>query len=119
MTLGMEFSAWAYTMGKALKELEQAADFILELNAGGTATGTGVNTPQGFAGEVVAEISRFTGYNFRKSENLPGIITLSSSCPACTEIFTDCCAPMTEWHIMFMASAIDGFIFPGMMEEPC
>ena len=78
MTLGMEFSAWAYTMGKALKELEQAAEFILELNAGGTATGTGVNTPQGFAGEVVAEISRFTGYNFRKSENLPGIMEFQS-----------------------------------------
>ena len=39
LSLGMEFSAWAYTMGKALKELEQAADFILELNAGGTADG--------------------------------------------------------------------------------
>ena len=78
MTLGMEFSAWAYTMGKALKELEQAADFILELNAGGTATGTGVNTPTGFAGKVVSEISRFTGFNFRKSDNLPGIMEFQS-----------------------------------------
>ncbi|MHB1492815.1 MAG: aspartate ammonia-lyase [Thermoplasmataceae archaeon] len=78
MTLGMEFSAWAYTMGKALKELEQASDFILELNAGGTATGTGVNTPTGFAGNVVSEISRFTGFNFRKSDNLPGIMEFQS-----------------------------------------
>ncbi|MHB8360628.1 MAG: aspartate ammonia-lyase [Thermoplasmataceae archaeon] len=78
MTLGMEFSAWAYTMSRAVKEFEQAADFILELNAGGTATGTGVNTPTGFADQVVREISEFTGYNFRKSENLPGIMEFQS-----------------------------------------
>ncbi|MCL4346239.1 MAG: aspartate ammonia-lyase [Candidatus Thermoplasmatota archaeon] len=78
VTLGMEFSAYAYTLKKNLRDFENAMEFILELNIGGTATGTGINTPDGFQKEVVSEIAGFTGFNFRPSENLPGIMEFQS-----------------------------------------
>lgn len=78
VTLGMEFSAYAYTLKKNLKDFENAMDFIMELNIGGTATGTGINTPEGYQKEVVSEIAKFTGFNFRPSTNLPGIMEFQS-----------------------------------------
>ncbi|WP_075057160.1 aspartate ammonia-lyase [Thermogymnomonas acidicola] len=75
VTLGLEFSAWAYTMEKNMRELDSAIDYLMELNIGGTAVGTGINTsPPNYKHNVVAEISRITGYNFRESDNLPGIM---------------------------------------------
>ncbi len=78
VTLGMELSAYAYTLGKNLKDFENAMDFILELNIGGTATGTGINTPKGYKEKVVDEISKYTGFAFRPSDNLPGIMEFQS-----------------------------------------
>ncbi|MGP6293529.1 aspartate ammonia-lyase [Caldiplasma sukawensis] len=78
VTLGMEFSAYAYTLKKNLKEFENALDFIMELNIGGTATGTGINTPKGYQKEVVNQIKEFTGFAFRPSDNLPGIMEFNS-----------------------------------------
>ncbi len=78
VTLGMEFSAYAYTLEKNLQDFENAMDFILELNIGGTATGTGINTPNGYKEEIVKEIAEHSGYNFRTSENLPGIMEFQS-----------------------------------------
>lgn len=74
VTLGVEFSAWAYTLEKDLKELESAYEGILELNIGGTAVGTGINTAPNYQENVVKEIARLTGKEFRKSGNLPGIM---------------------------------------------
>ncbi len=74
VTLGIELSAWAYTLEKTLKELELAADGLLELNIGGTAVGTGINTAPNYQENVVNEIKKYTGFNYRKSLNLPGIM---------------------------------------------
>ena len=74
ITLGIEMSAYAYTLEKDLKELETALDYIMELNIGGTAVGTGINTAPDYQKNVVAEISRITGMKFRESKNLPGIM---------------------------------------------
>ena len=78
VTLGLEFSAYAYTLRRNLKDFENSMDFVLELNIGGTATGTGINTPAGYKEEIVKEISNFTGFNFRPSDNLPGIMEFQS-----------------------------------------
>ena len=78
VTLGMEFSAYAYTLRKSLKDFENAMEFIMELNLGGTATGTGINTPPGYQKEVVSEIAKYTGFNFKPSDNLPGIMEFQS-----------------------------------------
>lgn len=74
VTFGIELSAWAYTLEKDLKELEYAAEGLLELNIGGTAVGTGINTVPNYQENVVNEIKRFTKFNYRKSLNLPGIM---------------------------------------------
>jgi fumarate hydratase class II/aspartate ammonia-lyase len=78
ISLGIEFSAYAYSLKKSLKDFENSVEFILELNIGGTATGTGINTPKGYQREVVSEISKFTGFNFRPSDNMPGIMEFQS-----------------------------------------
>ncbi|MEM3675593.1 MAG: aspartate ammonia-lyase [Thermoplasmataceae archaeon] len=74
VTLGLELSAWAYALEKDRKEIEGAMDYILELNIGGTAVGTGINTAPDYQDNVVKEIARITGHKFRKSSNLPGIM---------------------------------------------
>ena len=90
VTLGMEFSAYAYTLKKNLKDFENALDFILELNIGGTATGTGINTPPGYQKAVVQEIAKYTGFNFRGSENLPGIMEFQSDFARLQNAVTTC-----------------------------
>ncbi|MCL4332197.1 MAG: aspartate ammonia-lyase [Candidatus Thermoplasmatota archaeon] len=78
VTLGLEFSAWAYTMKRAINEIDSAVDYLLDLNIGGTAVGTGINTAPDFQKNVVAELSKFTGFAFRQSGNLPGIMEFMS-----------------------------------------
>ncbi len=78
VTLGLEFSAWAYTMKRAINEIDSAVDYLLDLNIGGTAVGTGINTAPDFQKNVVAELSKFTGFAFRQSRNLPGIMEFMS-----------------------------------------
>ncbi len=74
VTLGIELSAWAYTLEKNRRELEFASEHLLELNIGGTAVGTGINTAPNYQENVVNEIKKFTGFAYRKSLNLPGIM---------------------------------------------
>jgi fumarate hydratase class II/aspartate ammonia-lyase len=74
VTLGTEFSAYAYALEKDLNEFKAAVDYVLELNIGGTAVGTGINTSPGYQKNVVSEIRKFTSLNFRESGNLPGIM---------------------------------------------
>ncbi|QRF75469.1 Fumarate hydratase class II [Thermoplasmatales archaeon] len=74
VTLGMEFSAYAYTLEKDLKEFQASVEYVLELNIGGTAVGTGINTSPGFLKNVVSEIKKYTSIDFRESKNLPGIM---------------------------------------------
>ncbi|MCW6168733.1 MAG: aspartate ammonia-lyase [Thermoplasmatales archaeon] len=74
ITLGIEFSAWGYALEKDRNAIKQAIDYLLELNIGGTAVGTGINTAPGFQKNVVDEISKITGVNFYGSSNLPGIM---------------------------------------------
>lgn len=78
ITLGLELSAWEYTMRKDMKELNQAFDYIREMNIGGTATGTGVNTAPNYQENVVKELSTLTGEELIASDNLPGIMEFMS-----------------------------------------
>ncbi|MCL4451564.1 MAG: aspartate ammonia-lyase [Candidatus Thermoplasmatota archaeon] len=74
VTLGLEFLAYAYAMENDLEELEWATEKIMELNAGGTAVGTGINTSPNFRENFIKEISEVTNLNFQKSSNLMGIM---------------------------------------------
>ncbi|WP_017626750.1 class II fumarate hydratase [Nocardiopsis chromatogenes] len=61
VTLGQEFSGYAAQVGHGIERLKAALPRVAELPLGGTAVGTGINTPEGFAPRVIAEIAQATG----------------------------------------------------------
>lgn len=70
VTLGQEFRAWGAALRRAADHLETAAAGLRELGIGGTATGTGVNTPEGYRWSVVSVLSRTTGLRLSSQEDL-------------------------------------------------
>lgn len=69
VTLGQEFATFAYQIKMGLSALEKTLPGLLELPLGGTAVGTGLNTPPGFDREVVSQIAILTGIPFITAEN--------------------------------------------------
>src|SRR5579862_4511453 len=69
MRLGQEFSGYAQQVRSSSERLEAALDGIYELPLGGTAVGTGVNAPEGFAVRTIALIAQRTGLPFREARN--------------------------------------------------
>ncbi|HSE08612.1 MAG TPA: class II fumarate hydratase [Nocardioidaceae bacterium] len=67
--LGQEFSGYAAAMRLGIERLEAAVPRASELPLGGTAVGTGINTPEGFAERVIEELSRRTGLHFTEARN--------------------------------------------------
>jgi fumarate hydratase, class II len=70
MTLGQEFSGFAEQIRKAAVRLENTFPHLEELALGGTAIGTGINCPAGYAEAAIAGIVRETGIPFRGAKNL-------------------------------------------------
>ena len=69
MTLGQEFRAFATLLKEDLRLIERTRELLLEVNLGATAIGTGVNTPQGYAVEVVQALKELTGLNLIGAED--------------------------------------------------
>jgi fumarate hydratase class II len=69
VTLGQEFGGFATQARKGIERLEKVLPELEELALGGTAVGTGINAPAGFAAAVIAMMSERTGYPFREAEN--------------------------------------------------
>jgi fumarate hydratase class II len=67
--LGQEFSGYARQVAAARKRMEQALAGMYELALGGTAAGTGLNAPPGFAAAVIQEIASRTGLPFVEAPN--------------------------------------------------
>jgi aspartate ammonia-lyase len=67
MTLGQECAAWAYNVRRAGERLRAAEAPLAEVPLGGTAIGTGINTPPGFAGLAVGQLAAITGLPLRES----------------------------------------------------
>ncbi|WP_181789951.1 class II fumarate hydratase [Streptomyces phytophilus] len=61
VTLGQEFAGYAAQVGTGVERLHASLPRLAELPLGGTAVGTGINTPPGFAAAVIAEVARATG----------------------------------------------------------
>ncbi|MFD8091842.1 class II fumarate hydratase [Streptomyces malaysiensis] len=61
VTLGQEFGGYAAQVRYGIERLRAALPRLAELPLGGTAVGTGINTPPGFAAAVIAELTRTTG----------------------------------------------------------
>jgi aspartate ammonia-lyase len=70
MTLGQEFSGWAITLSEDITRMAEIAALLLEVNLGGTAIGTGINTHPRYAALAVQHLAAETGFDFRLSPNL-------------------------------------------------
>ena len=69
LTLGQEFSGYAQQVANAISRIEMTLPGILELAQGGTAVGTGLNAPVGFAEKVAERIAALTGLPFTTAPN--------------------------------------------------
>ncbi|MDE5450920.1 class II fumarate hydratase, partial [Elizabethkingia meningoseptica] len=69
LTLGQEFSGYAAQLDFGIKALKNTLPHLSELALGGTAVGTGLNTPQGYDVKVAEYIAKFTGLPFVTAEN--------------------------------------------------
>jgi fumarate hydratase class II len=69
LTLGQEFSGYATQLKFGIKALKNTLPHLAQLALGGTAVGTGINTPKGYADKVAQYIAEFTGLPFVSAEN--------------------------------------------------
>ncbi len=69
LTLGQEFSGYAAQVANAIKRIEATLPGVCELAQGGTAVGTGLNAPVGFAEKVAEQIAAITGIAFTTAPN--------------------------------------------------
>ena len=69
LTIGQEFSGYVSQLNHGLKALKNTLPHLAELALGGTAVGTGLNTPAGYDVLVAKKIAEFTGLPFITAEN--------------------------------------------------
>ena len=69
LTLGQEFSGYAQQITNSIRAIKNALEMITELALGGTAVGTGLNTPKGYDVLVAAKIAELTGLPFVTAPN--------------------------------------------------
>ncbi|MFE9654126.1 class II fumarate hydratase [Micromonospora sp. NPDC006431] len=69
VTLGQEFGGYAAQVRYGIERLESALPRLAELPLGGTAVGTGINTPLGFAGRVIEKLRESTGLPLTEARN--------------------------------------------------
>ena len=69
LTLGQEFGGYAQQVANGIERIEQTLPKLMELAQGGTAVGTGLNAPVGFAEKVAEQIAGITGLPFTTAPN--------------------------------------------------
>jgi aspartate ammonia-lyase len=70
MTLGQEFGAYATTLSEDIERLQEVSQLLTEINLGGTAIGTGINTDPRYAAIVCKSLRDITSLNLQLSPNL-------------------------------------------------
>ena len=69
LTLGQEFSGYSTQLENGIKALQYSLNHLGEIALGGTAVGTGINTPKGYSEKVASYISEYTGFPFKTAPN--------------------------------------------------
>jgi len=69
ITLGQEFGGYATQVRKGIERISKVLPELEELPLGGTAVGSGLNAPSGFAASVIADMAAITGYPFREADD--------------------------------------------------
>ena len=70
MRLGSEFRAFAVTIAEDIERLKEFANLLREVNLGGTAIGTGINTPDGYSNLVIRHLAEVSGVPMVPAEDL-------------------------------------------------
>ena len=70
MTLGQEFKAFARSLGDEVTALERVQNVLYEVNMGGTAIGTGLNAPRGYAQKCADHLAKISGFPIKLAEDL-------------------------------------------------
>ena len=69
VTLGQEFGGYTAQIRKGAKRIERVIPELEELALGGTAVGSGLNAPDGFAAAAIADMASITGYPFLEADD--------------------------------------------------
>jgi fumarate hydratase, class II len=69
LTLGQEFSGYVAQLEYGLRRVRESTEYLFELAQGGTAVGTGLNCPEGFAERFAEQVAEITGLPFRTAPN--------------------------------------------------
>ena len=69
LTLGQEFSGYVTQIDNGIRAIENSLPMVAQLALGGSAVGTGLNTPEGFADIVALKIAELTGFPFVSAPN--------------------------------------------------
>ena len=69
LTLGQEFSGYAQQLANSIRAIKNSLEVVRELALGGTAVGTGLNTPKGYDVLVAQKIAEITGFPFITAPN--------------------------------------------------
>ena len=70
ITLGEEFSGYAWSVRRSREEVERRSRLLLEIPIGGTAVGTGINAGRAYKSKVISELRKETGYGFAAARNV-------------------------------------------------
>jgi aspartate ammonia-lyase len=70
MTLGQEFKAFSRSLGDEVAALERVQNVLYEVNMGGTAIGTGLNAPRGYAQKCADHLAKISGFPIKLAEDL-------------------------------------------------
>ncbi|MEX1237106.1 MAG: class II fumarate hydratase, partial [Pseudomonadales bacterium] len=100
ITFGQELGGWAFQVRECIERFNDLMPRLRALPLGGTAVGTGVNCPPGFADLAIAAITRWSGSHFRAVEN-------RFSRMAAQDVAVECSAAMRGTAVVLMKVAND------------
>lgn len=70
MSLGQEFKAFSVTLGEEIMRIKEAGLLLAEVNLGGTAIGTGINSHSDYAGHAIEYLAKMSGKPIKQASNL-------------------------------------------------
>jgi len=96
LTLGQEFSGYASQIGTAIRRIEAELPELYELALGGTAVGTGLNAPKGFAEKAAEKIAAHTGLPFVTAPNKFAVLAAHDAIVAASGAVKACACAMMK-----------------------
>ena len=84
LTLGQEAGGWATQIENSIEHIENSLPHLRQLAIGGTAVGTGLNAPVGFAEKMAVQISQLTGHQFVSAPNKFEALAAHDAAVACS-----------------------------------